>query len=312
MLLSDTTTIQEAINSRNLSLLDEFVFPRKRTINQRTDYKSPMMLSAHNLKHLNKIPELSTDAVILNLEDGVSNEMKPFALRLAMLTLSALAQSDKKIIVRVNALDEGGEAEIEMLNSCRPDAIRVPKIRTAQDVERALALCDNGIELHLSIETKEAWLHLAELKVDARVTTFYLGILDLFADMGLSQALIRVDNPLMHHILSQFLLTSRAVGAKAVSFVYQDYKDEAGFQAWLDLEKRLGYDAKGCLSPNQAVQAQASFGVDKETLERARYIIERFEEERAKGVTGFSDERYGFIDEPIYKGALSLLHSASH
>jgi len=32
-----------------------------------------------------------------------------------------------------------------------------------------------------------------------------------------------------------------------------------------------------------------------------------FEERRAEGITGFSDERYGFIDEPIYKGALALL-----
>jgi len=28
------------------------------------------------------------------------------------------------------------------------------------------------------------------------------------------------------------------------------------------------------------------------------------------GITGFVDEEYGFIDEPIYKGALSrLIHS---
>jgi len=310
MLIRETATIQAAIDSLDLSLLDEFVFPKKRTINLRADFKSPMMLSAHNIKHLNKIPELDTDAVILNLEDGVSNAMKPFALRLAMLALSALPESDKKMIVRVNALDEGGDAEIEMLNSCRPDAIRVPKVRSAEDVKRALTLCDKAIELHLSIETKEAWLQLAQLKVDARVTTFYLGILDLFADMGLSQELIRVDNPLMHHILSQFLLTSRAVGAKAVSFVYQDYKDEAGFQAWLDLEKRLGYDAKGCLSPNQAVLAHTTFSVDAEALERARYIIEHFEAKRERGITGFSDERYGFIDEPIYKGALALLNNS--
>jgi citrate lyase subunit beta/citryl-CoA lyase len=28
---------------------------------------------------------------------------------------------------------------------------------------------------------------------------------------------------------------------------------------------------------------------------------------RDSGVTGFVDEEYGFIDEPIYKGALALL-----
>ena len=308
MLIRDTTVIQQAIDSQNLELLNEFVFPRKRTINSRSDYKSPLMLSAHNLKHLNKIPDLETDAIILNLEDGVSAEMKPYALRLVMLTLSALPQSDKKIIVRVNALDEGGEGEIELLNSFKPDAIRVPKIRTPEDVHRALQLCDTGIELHLSIETKEAWLNLAQLKVNERVTAFYLGILDLFADMELSQELIQADNPLIHHTLSHFLLTTKAIGVKPVSFVFQNYRDETGFQAWLDLEKRMGFDAKGCLSPKQAEQVQTTFGVDKEALIRAQYIVDRFEEMREQGITGFSDDKYGFIDEPIYKGALALLN----
>lgn len=307
MLINDTKIIQEAIDSQNLDLLDEFVFPKKRIINKRSDFKSPLMLSAHNLKHLNKIPDLKTDSIILNLEDGVSAEMKPYALRLVMLTLSALDSSDKKIIVRVNALDEGGAEEIELLNSFRPDAIRVPKVKTADDIKRALELCDDAIEIHLSIETKEAWLNLSELKVSDRVTTFYLGILDLFADMELSQELIQVDNPLIQHILGRFLLTSRALGVKPVSFVFQDYKDETGFQAWLELEKKMGFDAKGCLSPKQVEQVQRTFSLDEESLIRARYIVERFEQEREKGITGFSDDKYGFIDEPIYKGALTLL-----
>ncbi|MEE8589143.1 MAG: aldolase/citrate lyase family protein, partial [Sulfurimonadaceae bacterium] len=175
------------------------------------------------------------------------------------------------------------------------------------DVSRALELCDSEIELHLSIETKEAWLNLSELKVSERVTTFYLGILDLFADMSLSQELIQVDNPLIHHILSHFMLTTKAIGVKPISFVFQDYKDEESFQAWLELEKKMGFDAKGCISPKQVEQVQATFGIDDAAIKRARYIVERFEEEREKGVTGFSDDQYGFIDEPIYKGALALL-----
>lgn len=307
MVIKDSALIQDAIDSQNLNALDEFIFPKNRSINSRSDYRSPLMLSAHKLKHLNKIPDLAADAIILNLEDGVSAEMKPYALRLVMLALSALAESDKKIIVRVNPLDEGGDAEIELLNSFRPDAIRVPKIKTPADVRKALELCDSAIELHLSIETKEAWLNLSELKINNRVTAYYLGILDLFADMGLSQELIEPENPLMHHILSHFLLTTKAVGVKAVSFVYQDYKNSEGFQAWLDLEKKMGFDAKGCISPKQAEQAQATFAPDEAALQKARYIVDRFEEEQKQGITGFSDDKYGFIDEPIYKGALALL-----
>ena len=307
VLINNPVTVEKAIEKRDLAYLDTLVTPVDRSINQRQDYKSPLMLSAHKVKHLNKIPDLKTDAIILNLEDGVSQEMKPFALRLAMITLSRLTQSDKKIIVRVNALDEGGIEEIQALNAFKPDAIRVPKIKSVEDVEHVLALCDKAVEVHLSIETKEAWLNLKELCVSKRVKAFYLGILDLFADMGLSQELITVTNPLIQQILAEFILTSKALGVKPISFVFQEYRDEEGFQAWLDLELQMGFDAKGCLSPKQVEQVQHTFGNNVDAILRAKHIVMAFEKKREEGITGFVDEQYGFIDEPIYKGALILL-----
>jgi len=310
MLIKESALVQEALDNSDLDQLKSLVKVQSREINPNTNFKSPLMLSAHKLKHLNKIPELTTDAIILNLEDGVSQEMKPFALSMVMLTLNALQKSDKTIIVRVNALDEGGVEEIALLNAFRPDAIRVPKVKTPEDVETILGLCDEEIAIHLSIETKEAWLNLEQLKTSPRVQAFYLGILDLFADMKLSQALITVENPLIHQILARFLLTSKAVGVKPISFVYQEYQNKIGFQKWLDLEKQMGFDAKGCLSPKQVAQTQATFGLDAKERARAEHIVKAFELQQSKGVTGFSDEKYGFIDEPIYKGALALLKGA--
>jgi len=72
----------------------------------------------------------------------------------------------------------------------------------------------------------------------------------------------------------------------------------------------MGFDAKGCLSPKQAEQVMAAFGQDEAALARAREIVSLFEAERANGVTGFTHEVYGFVDEPIYKGALALLKGA--
>ncbi|MEJ2468042.1 MAG: aldolase/citrate lyase family protein [Campylobacterales bacterium] len=302
--------MERAAETLDIDVLDEFLFPRKRTLNAATGFHAPLMLSAHRVKHLAKIPSLDADAIMFNLEDGVSPEQKPVALRLCALTLSRLPQSDKKLIVRVNPLDEGGEAEIAVLGAFMPDAIRVPKIRNAEEVKRVLELVPEPIEVHLSIETKDAWLALATLRPDPRVTCFYLGILDLFADLGLDQALIAPENPTLRYLLPHFFVTCRALGVKPVSFVYQDYRNEEGFAAWLALERDMGFDAKGCLSPKQAEQVIRFFGRDAAALERAREIVRLFEAERAKGVTGFTHEAYGFIDEPIYKGALALLREA--
>ncbi len=265
------------------------------------------MLSCHKERHLQKIPSLDAQCIILNLEDGVSKEEKPMALILCAEYLKNYKKIKKMFVVRVNALDEGGLEEIKYLNKFKPDAIRVPKIKTIEDVDIALNAIDSSIELHLSVETASAWVNLANLKINDRVTTYYLGVLDLLADMNLPHSMVDIDNPTMRYILSHFLMTSLSLGVKPVSFVYQDYKDLDQFSLWLSLEKQMGYDAKGCISPKQASLVNEVFSNNEFDVSKARKIVTLFENQREIGITGFIDDELGFIDEPVYKGALALL-----
>ncbi len=299
--------LQALYDARDLSALDALAKPTYRELNHSNSFRSALMLSAHNIKHLSKIRSLEADCIVLNLEDGVAPSEKPFALVLCAIFLKELQKCDKKLVVRVNALDEGGYEEITYLNQFMPDAIRVPKIKNQKEVRDILHLLNEGIELHLSIETSEGWSNLSTLALNKRVTAFYLGVLDLFADMGLSQALIEKNNPTLHYILTHFLVTSKALGVKPVSFAYQEYKDLEGFREWLELEKQMGYDAKMCISPSQVSLVNEAFVDEQKELERAQVIVKLFEMHQEEGITGFSDEIYGFIDEPIYKGALALL-----
>lgn len=294
--------------NNNLENIDfSLIAPRPRTLNRSNSFRSALMLSAHNLKHLRKIPLLEAECVILNLEDGVSAELKPLALSLAAATLSTYFECDKKLIVRINALDEGGESEISYLNDFRPDAIRIPKIRDISDVERALELVDDEIDIYLSIETARAWQNLGSLAIDTRVRGYFLGILDLLADLGLSQAMLTPQNPTIRYILSHFLITSLASGIKPISFVYQDFKNLDGFREFLALEREMGFSSKGCISPQQTEILHEIFRYSDDELARSRHIIELFESHKSRGITGFVDERYGFIDEPIYKDALNKI-----
>jgi citrate lyase subunit beta/citryl-CoA lyase len=302
--------IQNAYHKRDLKALDALAVPTFRQVNKKNNFKSVLMLSCHNLKHLSKIETLEAECIMLNLEDGVSKEDKPFALVLAAIFLSRLKKSDKKLVVRVNALDEGGYDEITYLNQFMPDAIRVPKIKNVDEVKNVLALLHDEIDLHLSIETAEAWHNLSTLGVNERVGVFYLGILDLFADMGLSQSLINLQNPTIKYMLSHFLITTKAMKVKPVSFVFQEYEDLMTFEQWLLLEKKMGYDAKACISPQQVKLVHKIFVNKEEELQRAKIIVKLFEMHRDEGITGFVDEEYGFIDEPVYKGALKTLQNS--
>jgi citrate lyase subunit beta/citryl-CoA lyase len=306
-MLSNLEEIKNAYKERDLVALDALAIPTYRVINKREDFRSVLMLSCNKIEHLAKIESIEADCIILNLEDGVSKEDKAFALVLCAIFLSRHKRCDKKLVVRVNALQEGGYEEITYLNQFMPDAIRVPKIQNAIEVESVYELLNKDTDLHLSIETSGAWKNLSSLKIDKKVTTFYLGILDLFVDMKLPQSLINVDNPTVLYILSHFLITCKSIGVKPVSFVYQEFKNLDMFEKWLSLEKAIGYDAKGCISPTQAKLVNEKFVDGAREIERAKNIIKLFELNKELCVTGFEDEEFGFIDEPIYKGALVLL-----
>ncbi|HIC45013.1 MAG TPA: CoA ester lyase [Sulfurimonas sp.] len=308
MFVTQLDNLEKMVKEKDLKGLDSLLCANTRIQNKKQSFKSALMISGHKLKHLMKMQTTSSDCIMLNLEDGVSAQEKPTALRVIAYFLSKVQQSPKKIVVRVNALDDGGLEEIAFLNKYKPDAIRIPKVRNIEDVKKAIKALDESIELHISIETAEAFSNLKNLQYENKVKAVYLGVLDLLADLGLSQEILIPENPTIHHILAEFLINAKLIGAHPVSFVYQDYQNMAEFHKWLALEKMMGFTSKGCISPSQVEEVMECFEVKDTEIQKAKYIIELFEKMREEGVTGFADEKYGFIDEPIYKGALKIIH----
>ena len=307
MVFEDLTPVENALKTGDISAL-EALRRGGQTARFRPPFiRSALMLSAHKIRHLNKLDNLEADMVVLNLEDGVAPALKPLALRLCGLFLSALKSVRSYTVVRINPLKEGGEEEIAYLNAVAPDAIRIPKIRSPREVERALALIDGQIKVHLSIETVGAWRHLAQLRPDMRVEAFYLGALDLLADMALPQRVLTPGNPTHDYLLARFLTESAGVGVLPVSYVYQRHEDMAGFRARCEAERAMGYHAKGCISPKQVSVANTLFAPDAEELARARAVVALFESNPDR--SDFVHPCYGFVDEPVYKGALRLLEA---
>ena len=302
--------LSKVYRQRDLEALERFCEPVYREINRSNSYRSVLMLSCNNIKHLSKIETLPSEAIVLNLEDGVATKDKPYALVLSAIFLARHRVCSKKLIVRVNSLDTTGYDEITYLNRFMPDAIRIPKVRSIEEVDSVLALLDEQIELHLTIETKEAWHLMGRLKRDKRIKAYYLGILDLFADMGLSQDRITPENPTVRYMLPHFLTTCKSLDIKAVSFVYQEHKQLERFREWLELESAIGFDAKGCITPTQAEYINEIFCYDPKEVARAREIVREYEL-YGKESGGFVHKEYGFVDEPVYKAALRVLERIS-
>ena len=271
--------------------------------------RSNMMLNPLNLKHLNRLDNLQCDIVTLNLEDAIAPSRKKEALVNIALFLSHLKNKNSLIVIRTNPFNKGGKEEIEFLKDIPYDAIRLSKVKSLDEIKKALEILPEDKELHISLETSQAFRDLSYYKdIDSRFTTVNLGILDLLVDMNLPQSLLKIGNKTIEYILTKFLIDSKIAKLYPISFMYQDYKNIDEFKRWCIFEKELGFSSKACMGPAQVDIANEIFDIDNEEIKRAKYIKERFEQMSAKGINGFMDDRYGFIDEPIYKDALNILH----
>jgi len=286
--------------------LQQFGDKKKASYNKKL-FRSNMMLNPLRLNHLNKIDNLDADMITLNLEDAIAPSRKKEALYNIGLALSNLKESKSFIIVRTNPINEGGDSEIEFLNQFSFDAIRVSKIRDVDDIKKSLNLLSKDKELHISMETNEAFMNLSKLRIDERFTTANIGILDLLNSLGLPQSLLQQNNPTIDYILSKFLVDAKSCGLRPISFMFQDYKNSNEFKYWCQKEKLMGFESKACMGPLQVDIANNIFGVDEKEIIRAKHIKKRFEDNIQKAEHGFMDEKYGFIDEPIYKDALLVL-----
>jgi citrate lyase subunit beta/citryl-CoA lyase len=269
------------------------------------------MINPMQKKHLEKLSSVEAQIAVVNLEDGIADSKKEEALFAAAKTLSLLENSKAQIAVRTNPIDSVYfKKELEIMNIVKPDALRIPKIRSVDEVKMLDEIVDGEIDIHLSIETKEAFAALSSLKVSKRVTTVFLGAIDLLEDLGLGSHLIENRSDTLKYIMCKFLVDAKTAGFTPLSFVYQNYADMDGFRGWLEIEKGLGFEAKACISPTQVAAANEFFSPDRRSIDDALYIKDIYEQNEAIGNAGFKDERFGFIDAPIYKNALLTLKKA--
>lgn len=269
--------------------------------------RSNMMLNPLNLKHLNRMDESGADMITLNLEDAIAPSRKKEALENIALFLSHMESANSFIIVRVNPLEQRGYEEISFLNDFAFDAIRVAKIKEKTQISQALNLLSKDKELHISLETKEAFNSLSQFGIDPRLTTANLGILDLLTSLGLPQSIVTLENPTIEYILSKFLVDAKTAGITPISFMFQEYHDTQTFERWCQKEKMMGFESKACMGPKQVEIANRIFKVEDAQITRAYHIKKVFETNEASHINGFMDEMYGFIDEPIYRDALLVL-----
>src|SRR6201747_1366008 len=97
--------------------------------------RSVLYMPGSNARALGKARTLPADALILDLEDAVAPDAKDLARQQVCDAVKARGFGKREIIIRVNGLGTPwGEADLVAAAEAKPDAILVPKISAASEL----------------------------------------------------------------------------------------------------------------------------------------------------------------------------------
>ena len=257
--------------------------------------RSLLFVPADSEKKLAKVADSAADAVILDLEDSVSAARKAEARLMLADFFGSLERTEKtpRLIVRVNALDTGlTDDDLKSVVPLVPDAILLPKAGNGadlQDMSARIAVLeaesdieDGLIKLHaLMTETAGGLLNAATFSgKTSRLEALAWGGEDLAAAIGASSNRDETGayTEVFRLARSLTLLTAADAGVDAIDTVFTNYKDEDGLKRECEAAVRDGFSGKMAIHPAQVPVINAAFTPPPGDVERAKTIIQLFEE----------------------------------
>jgi citrate lyase subunit beta/citryl-CoA lyase len=253
--------------------------------------RSVLYMPGSNARALEKAKSIPADALILDVEDAVAPEAKETARAQVCAAVKAGGYGHRELVIRVNALDTPwGQADLEAAAAAAPDAVLLPKPGTGADIVRATeALARAGApdktRLWAMIETPLAILNLADIasasqQQGARLSCFVLGLNDLVKE---TRADLSINRRPALYWLSAALTAARAYGLDALDGVYNNFRDAEGYKRECVHGRRLGFDGKTLIHPDQVAVANEVFAPPEAEIAFARKIIAAFAQPESKG-----------------------------
>jgi citrate lyase subunit beta / citryl-CoA lyase len=269
-------------------------------------YRTFLFAPGNHARRVEKALALDADAVILDLEDAVANAEKK-ATR--AVVVAALQRSRPcKGYVRVNALStEWCYGDVVAVVQKGVDGIILPKVEQAHEVktidwlvaelERERGIPKGAIDIIPIIETAKGLSHVdAIVGAGTRVRRVAFGAGDFTLDVNIEWS--RGEDELLPY-RNAIVVASRTAGIEPpIDTVWIELKDAEGFRASTRTVKRLGYQGKMCIHPDQVPVVNEIFTPTPAEVTTARKIVAAFEEAEARGLASIQvDGR--FVDYPI-------------
>jgi citrate lyase subunit beta/citryl-CoA lyase len=291
------------------------VLPREGHTPVIESWRSALFVPGDDLRKVSSAARSQTDAIILDLEDGVAPLRKKDARSALREGASKLDAAGFDVVVRINAPWEAALTDLQAAVMPNVRAIMVPKSEAAprlqvlgemiEQLERSRGLTVGGIALLALVESPTGLGKLDELASAPRVCGLALGTEDFSLSLGVPPTPECLDLPSRMVCLAA---RSRGLMALAVPASIAAFRAIDAFGAAARQARRFGATGALCVHPAQAVEANRAFQPTEAEAAQARSIIDawRTAQERGDAVTSLNDQ---MIDAPVAARAFRLLAS---
>jgi len=287
-------------------------------------YRSLLFAPGNHPRRVEKAFTLGADAVILDLEDAVALSEKAASRK---PVAEAVGRAGKvRVYVRVNAMGTPFCFR-DLVDTVVPGlhGVVLPKVESAADLhaidwmlwnlELERGMAPGSLDLIPLIETA-AGLSRVDRVFQARSLKPYsgrwrvrraaFGAADYANELGITTS---ADERELDHARAKLVLAAASAGVEPpLDSPYFDIKDAEGYRLSTERSRRMGFQGRLCIHPDQVAGANAGFAPSADEIARARRIVEAFREAEAKGEAAVQvDGR--MVDYPVVRQAERLLES---
>lgn len=281
--------------------------------------KSLLFVPGDSEKKLAKAASTGADALLLDLEDAVSQDRLPIARGLVLDYLKSHDRSSQQVWVRINPLNtQLSLPDLVAVMPGKPDGIVLPKPLNASDVlqlDHFLSALEQreGINaghtriLPVATEVAGALFSLNTYAgCSARLAGLTWGAEDLATAVGASTN--KKDNGEFDDTFvlarSLCLLAAAHAGVQAIDTLSVDFRHADSLQADVQRAKRQGFSGKLAIHPDQVAIINAGFTATPEELQHAQRIVDAFAQSGGAGAVQLDGK---MVDKPHLTQALRLL-----
>ena len=276
--------------------------------------RSMLFIPGNNPGMLQNGGVFGADSVILDLEDAVAPMEKDAARFLVANALRTVDYGSSETVVRINPLDTFAAEDIKAIVPCCPDAILVPKVESAADIQQAVSMIaaaekpgQTPVKIIALLETPCGIVEAYNIaKADQRVVALALGAEDYTAGLG---AMRTKEGTEIFTARTLLINAAAAANIQSIDTPYTDANDEEGLLNDTELAKRLGFKGKLSINPRQIDVIHNVFNPTLNDIDWAEQVIQAIRKAEAEG-SGVASLNGKMVDLPIVNRAERILHLA--